>query len=247
LPTGTDLSALKIDMTLPAGAKIDPPITGLLDFSKGPITFTVTAEDGRTTAAITISVVESSGADVREESYFIPFAEECENIVTTNPNGTVSVKVSIPLLPGLKASSLSAVRATIWNMSYSNISYSVVGSGGSRPLTSSARALTLPYLQIAFTVPSMEELNKGVIGELRYNLQGDATNYVQTLPDGGLRFSKIPKVNAPSQPTPSVPVGPSGPTDDYDNAGGGGGGCDASGGGAIMLLFLAWAIMNMKR
>ncbi len=46
LPSGTDLSKLKIDMTLPEGTTVDPASGSTLDFSKGPIIFTTKATNG---------------------------------------------------------------------------------------------------------------------------------------------------------------------------------------------------------
>jgi hypothetical protein len=261
LPVGTDLTALKLNLELPAGATIDPPITGLLDFSEGPITFTVTAEDGHTQTKITIFVdLDAPSSTVVEKPYFVPFAADCENFVMVNADKTVHVRLLIPLLMGSDVSALKSVRATIWNMSTTNLSYSVVGNGGAIPLTSSALDLNPPYLQIAFTVPSMTDLNKGVLGELHYNLWNDpATNYVQKFPDGAMNFSEIPKVDEPSVPvTPPAPEDEGDDYDDYDNYDDydisdiAGAGCDTSGNGAglflftlsFILLFFTWTIVG---
>jgi hypothetical protein len=55
LPNGTDISAVKLNIKLPAGASIAPDISAPVDFSTGSVTFTVTASDG-TKSTIKIAV-----------------------------------------------------------------------------------------------------------------------------------------------------------------------------------------------
>ncbi|MDL2264321.1 hypothetical protein LJC31_06675, partial [Synergistaceae bacterium OttesenSCG-928-I11] len=54
LPLGTDLTAVNLDIALPDGATVQP--AGPIDFSNGPVTITVTAQDGTTTMTYTLEI-----------------------------------------------------------------------------------------------------------------------------------------------------------------------------------------------
>lgn len=56
LQEGSDVTALVVELTLSPGATVEPASGTSVDFSQGPVTFTVTAEDGETTAAWEASV-----------------------------------------------------------------------------------------------------------------------------------------------------------------------------------------------
>jgi uncharacterized repeat protein (TIGR02543 family) len=61
LPAGVSNRAVSLDISLPTGAALSPPLTGPLDFSGGPRVFTCIAADG-TTSEFTVNVAAGTGA-----------------------------------------------------------------------------------------------------------------------------------------------------------------------------------------
>lgn len=170
LPTGSDRTNVKLDIKLPPGATIEPDPAEGVDFSNGPVDFTITAEDG-TAQVITIRVLVETPAPT-ERVFFTVLETECEIRYTTNADGTVSVSVLIPFAASSDPSLLATIRATIAGIGYTDVSYAIVDEQGSET-----------------------PLKSGVLMKLDYTLVNNDTSYVQTLPDGGLEFAEVPKVD----------------------------------------------------
>ena len=234
LPAGSNLSALPLAVGLPAGATISPALPGPFDFTNGPLSFTITAADGTTTGTIQIAVVAENPAPT-ERAFFTVLETECEIRYVRNEDGTVRVEVLIPLAAGSDPALLDAIRATITGLlDYTNVSYSYVNEDGAEtpiPEQSAARgAVQAPYLKITFTMPRGSDLDKGLLTQIDYTLKNDATEYVQTFPNGGLKFSAIEKTDA----TPG-------------SGGSSGVGCEAGFGAFALLVAASVAICRKNR
>lgn len=59
MPNGTDMTALEVETTVSDRATVSPANGEKVDFSKGPVTFTVTAEDGVHTRSYIVNVKEA--------------------------------------------------------------------------------------------------------------------------------------------------------------------------------------------
>lgn len=109
LPAGTDRSNLTPSFVLPTGATIDK--TGPQDFTQGPVTYTVTAEDGVSKGSYTLAVEEEysggydpgSGADPGNEQ--VPPSSEEE----IPPTGEDSRLPAVLLFVGAMAVAVTAM------------------------------------------------------------------------------------------------------------------------------------------
>lgn len=55
VPGGTDLSAVQVNLSVPNGATVTPTADGVVDFSNGPVTFTVTLNNTSVDYVVTVS------------------------------------------------------------------------------------------------------------------------------------------------------------------------------------------------
>ncbi|MCC8360643.1 DUF4960 domain-containing protein [Salinimicrobium sediminilitoris] len=55
VPGGTDLSAVEVNLALPNGATVTPTANGVVDFSNGPVTFTVTLNNNSVDYVVTVT------------------------------------------------------------------------------------------------------------------------------------------------------------------------------------------------
>jgi hypothetical protein len=274
LPAGSDaavvdLTALKLSFTLPAGATISPANGSAQDFSKGPVTYTVTAENKTTTVKIVVAVKVESPAP-RERQYFSTTPDLCEIGYVTNADGSVTVDLRIPLASGANAADptkIEAIRATLTGVTpLGTTSYAYADARGDLvPITTkSARSALVPppYLQITFGAGSLNAAKAGELEEIAYWLKDDPAEYVQTYA-APLSFSKIAFSNetpAPQDPpdepaSPEEPDNPAGPDDpdkpdepnDPATGKNSGGGCDATGAGIFALCLPPLTRVGRKR
>ncbi|MDL2263932.1 DUF6273 domain-containing protein [Synergistaceae bacterium OttesenSCG-928-I11] len=186
------------------------------------------------TAAKTFTLTVESGSptDPTEKAFFTIDATECEIRYVRSADGSMRVEVLIPVAAGSDPSLIATTSATITGMGYTDVSYAFVDENGNEtPITtqSAARgAVSAPYLKISFTAPNGSNLDNGVLTKIDYTLKNDAIQYVQTFPDGGMKFADIEK-------TDTTPGGSSS-----------GVGCDA-GMGALALGALAIALIRRRR
>jgi hypothetical protein len=232
VPAGTDITALPVVISFPSGT-VSPASGSPQDFSDGPVTYTLTAQNG-TTAKITVAVKIAAPLPT-EKNYFSGLTSDCEIAYVQNADGTITAYLRIPFLPGSDPALIDAIMAAITGFNTANISYAYVDANGNitpiQARTSISAKVTAPYLEIKFTVldtPSLDALKKGALEKITYWLKGDAAEYAQTFSgtDDGLAFSNITFTDE----TPVIPVEPSG--------GSSSGGCDAglAGIGALVLF-----------
>jgi hypothetical protein len=223
LPAGTDITALKPVFALSAGATVSPENGSAQDFSKGPVTYAVTAADKTTVKSFTVAVKTASPAPA-EKAYFSPAAESCEVGYADSADGTVMASLRVPLAPGADPAQIDAMKAAITGVTVSDVSYAYVDADGNVvPIEAGSgrsASVTAPYLQIAFAAPSLDALKNAALEKIEYWLKGDASEYVQTF-QGGLAFSAMPFTD--ETPDSSKPEAPDS-----------GGGCDAGAGMGIL-------------
>lgn len=217
VPYGTDISNLSVDVTPPKGGSVSPDMPVSHDFTKGPLTFTVTAEDG-SKKDYTIKVQVENPAGPIEKPLFTAGVADCEIVVTRNADGTLSVKVRIPFAQGSDPTQLATVRMIANSLGLSDVSYVWVDAEGSETPVARMKAKA-PYLEIRGTAADMDAIKNGVITKIEYTLRGDNGLYAQTFSNGGLKIASIPGYPSP-QPTPS---------------GGSSSGCDAGAMGLVAL------------
>ena len=194
LPSGTDLKAIKINMTLPAGATISPDLSKPFDFaSEGTKKFTITAEDKTTKKEITITITAPTEPPT-EKAVLAVNASDCEVLYATDKEGKITVEIRIPFASGVTPADLESLMLALKNSGLSNIKFAYVNADGTvTPYSSGARAAATkaPYLRITGTAPSVASLANEAVTSLSYKTKGSATQYVQTFPDGGLKLSAM--------------------------------------------------------
>ncbi len=230
VPYGTDISNLSVDATPPKGGSVSPDMPVSHDFTRGPLTFTITAEDG-TKKNYTIDVKVEEQKQPAERTLFTVNVNDCEIVVTQNADGTLAVKIRIPFAAGANPALLDTVKMIASSLGLSNISYVRIDAQGSETPVAARTAAKAPYLEIRGTAANIDAIENGVITQMRYTLKGDNGLYAQTFPNGGLKISNMPGYPSP-EPAPS----------------GSSSGCDAGAAwGAIALIALAGGAMNRRR
>jgi hypothetical protein len=238
LPAGTDITALKVKFTLPYGATMTPTNESAQDFSKGPVSYIITAEDGTTKIIVKLAARVEVPSPL-ERPYFSTLPSDCRVGYVKNADDTVTAALRIPFLAGADPAKIAAIRAAFGGVTVSNVSYSYVDADG-KATPIAARTSTnpaAPYLQITFTAPSLEALAKGALNKIEYWLKDDRLEYLQTY-TGGLKLSDVEFKDETPPPEPPEPVDPEpvGPVDPEPTEKGGGG-CDA-GAGAVGMAVL---------
>ena len=195
LPSGTDLKAIKINMTLPTGATISPGLSGTYNFaSENPKKFTITAQDGTTKKVITIQVIAPTEPPT-EKTVLTTNASDCAVIYTRTSDGTIAVEIRIPFISGITPADLENLMLGLKNSGLSNIRFSWVDANGNvvpyRTAVNKSASIKAPYLQITGNAPSVASLANEAITKFSYKTKGSATQYVQTFPDGGLKLSAM--------------------------------------------------------
>ena len=194
LPSGTDLKAIKINMTLPKGATISPGLSSPFNFaSENPKKFTITAEDGTTKKVITIQIIVPVDPPT-EKAVLTATASDCAVIYTLNKDGTIAVEIRIPFISGITPADLESLMLALKNSGLSGIKFAYVNADGTIvPYSSDRRtaATRAPYLQITGNAPSVASLANEAVTSLSYKTKGSTTQYIQTFPDGGLKLSAM--------------------------------------------------------
>ena len=195
LPSGTDLKAIKIGMTLPAGATISPDLSKPFDFaSEGTKKFTITAEDKTTKKVITIQIIVTVDPPT-ERAVLTANAPDCAVIYKLNKDGTIAVEIRIPFISGITPADLESLMLALKNSGLSDIKFAYVNADGTvTPYSSGARAAAAtkaPYLQITGTAPSVASLGNEAITKFSYKTKGSTTQYVQTYSGEGLKLSAM--------------------------------------------------------
>ncbi|MDR1376612.1 MAG: hypothetical protein LBJ22_03795 [Synergistaceae bacterium] len=260
LPTGTDVTALRLSFLLPAGATISPANNSAQDFSRAPVTYTVTAEDRTTTTKIVIAVKVDSPVPT-ERQYFSTTPGLCEVGYVTNQDGSVAVDLRIPLAANADPAEIEAIRAALTGVApVGTLSYSYADTGGNLvPITTrtaKSASVPAPYLQITFEAASLDAVKAGSLEKITYWRKGDATEYTQTYTTP-LAFSKMTLTDETPKPDDPGDLEPDDPGDSEPDEPGdtepdntpdapitsekSGGGCDA-GIFALGLLPMAYGI-----
>ena len=226
LPNGTDLTNIPVDIAPPKGGTVSPDLSKGADFSKGPITFTVTAEDKKTKKEYTLEIRTEAapGPGVTEGEIAAADTSRWLVLAAYNQNGTIAAEIRIPLVPNFDLSNLDKLYALLSGLTSLSFAY-VDGDGDGNVLPLAARAANDPYLRIAGTAASKGALESALLSRLSYWLKNDATEYRQAFsPALKLGDVQITYTNEP-------------PTDPgTDPVGGSSSGCDA---GLGMLALLA--------
>ncbi|MDR1977407.1 MAG: Ig-like domain-containing protein [Synergistaceae bacterium] len=256
LPPGadsvTDMTALSVVFTLPEGAKVFPANGSPQDFSRGPVTYTITAADGMTITTITVAVKRASSAPT-ENPLLSNDPKTCEVAYVAHADGTAGASLRIPLDGGeVDGTKIEAMRATISGVTVSRVAYEYVNASGKViPITAKSvksASVSPPYLQIAFTARSVDALKKGALDKIEYWLKGDKTEYVQTYA-GGLKYRLVPFTDeTPKTAEPEDPAPPEDPKDAEEPEGpdAPSGGCDALGTGSLVVLAAAFVLMRRR-
>ena len=236
LPHGTDLTNVPVNVTPPKGGSVSPDLSKGADFSKGPIKFTITAEDKKTTKEYTLEIVTENapGPDVESGSIAGTDISRWLVFAAYNADGTIAVEIRIPLAPGFDIANLDKLYALLSGLT--NLSFACVDADGNVvPITS--RTAGEPYLRITGTAASKAALASTTLSRLSYWLKADATEYRQTFAQAlKLSDAQVTYTNNP----PSTGGG------EEEEKGGSGGGCDA-GFGALALVFSAAALRKRGR
>ena len=195
LPSGTDLKAIKINMTLPTGATISPDLSGTYNFaSENPKKFTITAQDGTTKKVITIRVIAPAEPPT-EKTVLTTNASDCAVIYTRTSDGTIAVEIRIPFISGITPSDLESLMLALKNSGLSNIRFSWVDANGNvvpyRTATNKSASVKAPYLQITGNAPSVASLANEAITKFSYKTKSNTTQYVQTYSGEGLKLSAM--------------------------------------------------------
>lgn len=232
LSAGTNLSAIKLGMTLPAGATISPSLDSPFDFTEeNPRTFTITAEDGTTQREISIKIAVDQ-ANPTEKPILAVAAGDCAVTYTLNEDGSVSVGIQIPFSSAGTVPGLENLAMTLRNNSLSGINFAYVNAeGASTPYSRRARSsgTHTPHLRITGRAASMDSIASESITSISYRIKGSEMEYVQTFSGDGLKFSGMDAT-------------------DNTEANSSGGGCDTGGGTfGLGALTLSGAVALMKK
>ena len=227
LPAGTSptvLGNLVLNITLPSGTTITPDPSEGIDFSGGPVTFTITAQDGKTEETISIAVrisapLSSVGTIVQTD------ASQCLVYAAYGDDGTITVEIRLPLAGGFDLTTLDSINANL--SALSNLKFaSTDAEGGATPM--GARASGASYISITGTAADKSALTSAKLSAISYRLKNVATEYTQTFnPELSLSDMRITYANDPSS-----------------KDGNSGGGCDA---GAAFGLFVLAAVAFVKK
>jgi hypothetical protein len=220
LPAGTDLTKLPVYFSLPDGATVDPKSGTQRDFTTGPLSYTVKAENGVTTGNYIVTAkLETVYSVPVERACFVTDPVLCSIVYDENADGSFAAVLSIPYLPDMDGKNITTLKATL------------TGLDLLAPFTCAWNVGDC--LQITLKLADPEALKSGRLEKIDYWLKGDGTNYVQTYTPP-LDLSKVP-LTAPSTPEPN------------SNHKGGGGGCDAGYWPVVCLLFTLPMFRSGKR
>ena len=174
LPFGTDITNLAPTFTLPTGAKSDPASGAAQGFTN-PVTYTITAADGKTT--VTYVVVVKVGADPNlsvEKELLSPDPKGWTAEIVVNRDKTASVKIKAPITSTKQPAQLDLVQNIL-----SGVTVSAVNQDGETLVTYKASEGTNLYLLIEGSAASRNALERLVVSRINYWIDGDETSYYQ--------------------------------------------------------------------
>ena len=234
LPYGTDLTNIPVIITPPKGGSVSPDLSLGADFSHGPVTFTVTAADGKTTKEYTLEIGAESDPGTSIGGIVGTDVSRWSANVTYNAGGSLRASLHLPLSSALASPSLgnlNKLHAVVTNLT--GISFAHVdGSGNVVPLPRAAAAAE-PYLRIDGTAADKAVLESATLSRISYWLKNDATEYRQDFsPPIRLGDLSITYTNEP-------------PTQPEEPGSSGSSGCDM-GFRAFALLALARVLVSRK-
>ena len=226
VPYGTDLTKLAPTFTLPAGAVCVPASGTPQDFTK-PVTYTVTAADGKTKQTYTIVVkVEPAASNIVERELVSPVASLWRAYLTINPDGTVGVRIVAPFTGDVIPDSLYTTLSGL-----SNLKASVTDADGKTVATYTTRSSNGYFLTIEGTAPSRAAADAVTVKSLQYWLPSDTTEYKQTFGTTGI---------------PVTDMTLAGVTDNSGQEKSGSSGCDV-GLGIAAVAMLVVCLWNVKK
>jgi hypothetical protein len=174
-PSGVDISKLALYFSLPAGATCYPASGSEQDFSKGPVTYTVTKANGEMEQHV-VSIRNGDVGDATAGQLVNPDGSDWSIDVTKRSNNTYRLTITMPLTSNAIPTHLSLTTDGI-NLDDIKITD---GSGGSYPYSSYARlASAASYaLQISGVTddPSLELFS---IQNIVFYLNNDLNRYQQ--------------------------------------------------------------------
>ena len=236
LPAGTApsvLTDLPLNLTLPTGATITPNPKDGVDFSNGPVTFTITAQDKTTKKDIVIEV-RISQPQTAEGTLTATDASRCLVFVTYNANGTIAFEIRLPVAANVDLTTLDGLYAYLSSV-LTSLSFAYVDADGNT-ITLTPRSAGDPYLRIAGTAAGKSALESATLSSLTYWLKGSTTEYKQT-------FSPALKLSDMTVTYTNEP--PSSGGEEEETGGSSGGGCDA-GFGLFALLALGVVVKRRR-
>jgi hypothetical protein len=148
-PNGTDVSDLVPIITLSEGATVDPASSTTVDFSKGAVTYTVTAADGTTkkTYTATATVEPPSDSDACDITAFTVNGEAWSisgtTITHTYPAGT-TVTALTPIIIASEGATVAPASSVTKDFSQGAVTYTVTAADGTTKKTYTAIATVAP-------------------------------------------------------------------------------------------------------
>jgi hypothetical protein len=149
LASGSDISSVKVEMTLPEGASVDPSSGGTYDFSSGPVIFKVTNNGVTREYTVTIAaygnpmimsfaIGENVGEINQEEGIINITIGSQEDVTNLTPQFTIPDGTTADPQAGVSQNFTNPVRYTVLsNDGYTGKSYDVVVTQTEPPLISS--------------------------------------------------------------------------------------------------------------
>ena len=236
LTHGTDLTNVAVSIAPPKGSTVSPDLSKGVDFSKGPVKFTITAEDKKTTKEYTLAIITENAPGPDVQSGDIAGAEISRWLLFAkyNADGTIEAEIRIPPAASFDIANLDKLHALLSGLT--NLSFAYVDADGN-VMPISAREADEPYLRITGTAANKSALESAVLSGFSYWLKGSAAEYRQT-------FAPALKLGSAQITYSNNPPGTGG--GEEEEKGGSGGGCGA-GFGALAPVFGAAALRKRGR
>lgn len=170
VPFGTDITALKIVFTLPAGATVKPASGSVQNFTN-PVTYTVTAEDGSTQTYTVKMVVTAAPKSSEKQITAFTFAALSPVISATIDQANRKIGATVPgdvnvtaLIPTITLSTKATVApATGVAQNFTNpVSYTVTAEDGSKQTYDvTITKVSTPVSNTACQLTQIEEAESG--------------------------------------------------------------------------------------
>jgi len=163
MPIGTSLSALVPTITVSPGASIKPTGGVVFDFSKGPISFVVTAADSSTTKkwTVLVTIAKSSAANI--VSFSIPNQTSAakisnDSIYLIMPLGTNFAALT-PTITVSSGATISPAGGVATDFSKGLVTYTVTAADGTTQIKwyVSVTKVLSPSKMLSFTIPALSD------------------------------------------------------------------------------------------